>query len=357
MTERDAALTRALELAGQGGLATDFTRLTAEEAAAICRDLYGMEGSLDRLDTEKDDTFRLTTDQGRFILKVANPDEAESELDLQLAALRHLEETGFPIDVPRAVPLTSGGYIARLAGSDRMVRMMTYVEGEMVEDAGLDATQRYHYGRALAELRLALATFSHPAQARVLAWDVRHAGILRPLLTQIETTPERVALAEAVFDRLAALQTRIDALPRQVVHNDFRGNNLVGDPAAPQFITGIIDFGDVVETAVAIDLSTAVMNQMLREFPPEADIFAPSRAVVEGYAAHAPIGEEELAMVPHLVMARVLLRAVMNEWRAALMPSNREYILRNSGPSWGQLGWFIARPVEEISALLLPRPT
>ena len=51
MTERDAALTRALELAGQGGLATDFTRLTAEEAADICRDLYGMEGTLDRSKT------------------------------------------------------------------------------------------------------------------------------------------------------------------------------------------------------------------------------------------------------------------------------------------------------------------
>lgn len=345
-------LERALALVGQGGLATRFEPLTVPEAAALCAEIYGIEGALKRLDTEKDDTFLITTGTGRFILKIANPDEAEAELDLQIAALCHLEQKGFALPAPRVVPTHSGQRLTRHPRTGRMLRLLSFVEGTPLDHLSFGDPERYQIGRALAQLRLGLADFTHPAQRRQLVWDVQHLLALRPLLDQIDLAPDQITLTARAFERFAAIAPRIPALPRQVVHNDFYSSNIVGDPAAPTFVTGVIDFGDIVETAVAIDLSTAVVGQVARDFAPDEDIFAPARPVVAGYRDHAPLSHEELAMIPHLVMGRFVARAVVAHWRAALMPVNAPYILRNTHPVWAQIRWFLARDPQEIERLL-----
>lgn len=352
----DTALEDALRLAGQGGLATPTAPLTPDEARAVCHEIYGLDGTFTRLPTEKDDTFRVTSGAGDRVMKIANPAEDAAELDLQLSALAWLE--GFAIPVPRVVRTRAGALMqpVTLHGAVRQVRMLAFVEGTPLDTlppaAGAGEEARWNIGRATAQLRLALAGFRHPAQGRRLAWDVRHATLLRPLLDQVTLDARHMALAHAAFDRLEGLRPRIDALPRQVLHNDLHRSNILCDPDAPGFVTGIIDFGDIVETAVAVDLSTMLLGQLGTD--PATDIFAPAAPVLAGYLAHAPLEAEELALLPHLVMARALLRAVLNQWRATLMPENTQYILRNTGPSWGQIGWFMARSEATISAHLAP---
>ena len=45
------------------------------------------------------------------------------------------------------------------------------------------------------------------------------------------------------------------------VHNDFSKSNIVVDHHSADFVTGIIDFGDAVKAAIAIDVATALLNQ------------------------------------------------------------------------------------------------
>lgn len=54
---------------------------------------------------------------------------------------------------------------------------------------------------------------------------------------------------------------------QQVLHNDFNTSNIVIDAHRPQCVGAIIDFGDTVKTAIAIDVSTAMMNQLLAAHP------------------------------------------------------------------------------------------
>ena len=55
------------------GLSGAYVQMPEESAIRLLKDRYGMTGALKRFDTEKDDTFRVTTEDGRrFILKVAN---------------------------------------------------------------------------------------------------------------------------------------------------------------------------------------------------------------------------------------------------------------------------------------------
>ena len=102
-------------------------------------------------------------------------------------------------------------------------------------------------------------------------------------------------------------------LRTQVLHNDFSLSNLVVDRREPAFVTGVIDFGDAVRTAVAVDVSTALLNQLPRdaaERPPD-DLLAAGRDVLRGYLRFADLTEPELALIPHLVMARVVARALI----------------------------------------------
>lgn len=333
-----------------GALSTPFERIEPAAAARIARDGYGLDGTLHRLDTEKDDTFRLDTAGGRFILKIANPGESLGELDLQVAVLRHLEAHAPDLPVPRILPDRDGAYLP-LEATGRRVRLMTFLPGTVLDTVTPTAAERRDIGRMLARLRHGLAGFAHPEARRVLAWDVRHLPSLAPLLTHVPMAHKQ-ALAEGMR-RYAALMPRIEALPRQVLHNDFSRSNLL--VARPGGIVGIIDFGDVVETAVAIDVSTALLNQLPRDAAtrPVDDLLAEARDVLAGYLEHADLTREERALLPHLIMGRIIARALLSLWRAATFPDNATYILRNTDQGWAQLDWFLARDPGALSELLL----
>lgn len=339
------------------GLAATYVSLSDAEAIALAHERYGLEGRVTRFATEKDDTFRLEANDGqRFVLKVANPSEEVQEIDLQVRLLEHVERTNPRIPVPRVIRDLSGRSHAQLtdgAGQLRQMRVMSYVEGTPLDAMASGAAEREQVGRMLARLRLATADFSHAAQDRVLAWDVQHLARLRPLLGDVENPRQREALA-AGLTRFSVIEPRVRQLRTQVLHNDFSKSNIVVDAAHPAFVTGIIDFGDAVRTAVAIDVSTALLNQLPREgVDTHTDLFADGRDLLRGYLETADLTREELALIPHLTMARAVARALLSLWRAKRFPDNATYLLRNTEPGWAQLDWFLDRSAAEISDSLL----
>jgi Ser/Thr protein kinase RdoA (MazF antagonist) len=80
------------------------------------------------------------------------------------------------------------------------------------------------------------------------------------------------------------------------------------------------------------------------------DLFGHGRDLLRGYLRYADLTPEELEVLPHLVMGRVVVRAVITLYRAAKMPGNRRYILRNTDQGWAQLEWFLNRTPAQISA-------
>lgn len=60
----------------------------------------------------------------------------------------------------------------------------------------------------------------------------------------------------------------------------------------------------------------------------------------------------ELGTIPYLVLGRVIARALISSYRAALLPSNAIYVLRNTASGWGQLRWFSDQPDGRLTALL-----
>jgi Ser/Thr protein kinase RdoA (MazF antagonist) len=240
------------------------------------------------------------------------------------------------------------------AGQPREVRLMSYLDGTPLDSTHSSPEQRERIGEMLARLRHASAGFRHPAESRVLAWDVKHLASLGNLIDGVDDPAQKRQLA-AGMERFLDIAPRVAALRSQVVHNDFSQSNIVVDHGSADFVVGIIDFGDAVHTAIAIDVSTALLNQLPRDAAqnPVDDLFWRGRDVLRGYLRHAELTREELMLIPHLAMARAVTRGLLSLWRARMFPENKTYLLRNTEQGWAQLKWFLERSPETVSRTLL----
>jgi hydroxylysine kinase len=337
-------------------LAVAHRAMPAAEAEQLAQDRYGLDTTATPLATEKDDTFRLEGPDGRrWIFKIAHPAEPAAEIDFQTELLAHVARADPALPVPRVLPdlhQRNWATVTDEAGQVRAVRLMSWCPGGPLDRIPSTRAQRRASGELLARLRQATAGFAHPADSPVVAWDVQHLPRLRPLLASIPDPGRQAQLARGL-DRFALIEGQVAALRRQVLHNDFNKSNLLADPARPDVITGIIDFGDATRTAIAIDVATALLNQLPREGVLAGDIFADGRDLLDGYLSRADLTPGELRLIPQLVMARVVARALISTHRAAQFPANAAYLLRNTEPGWAQLDWFLEHSVPEVTEWLV----
>ncbi len=344
--------------AEQGGLAGAYVPMTDARAARLLEDLFGMSGALRRFDTEKDDTFGVKLTDGRkFVLKIANPEETFEETDFQHGILRHIALRDPTLPVPRIVNALDGSDIVRITdidGSQRYVRLLTFLDGTPLDETQSNPRERIEIGRMLARLRYGTEGFSHVAENRYYAWDVQHLLTLGHLLDHVDDPEQHRALAKGL-DRFELFAGQLHRCRKQVLHNDFSKSNIVVDHEDPEFVKGIIDFGDSVKTAIAVDVATALVNQLPET--PNQDLFYRARDVMEGYLSIAELTDEELSLIPHLIMGRVVTRALLTLWRGKLFPENERYIMRNTEQGWHQLDWFLARSPDEVSDILMPYST
>lgn len=338
-----------------GALSAASVAVSDGEALALAKTRFGIEGKVTRLATEKDDTFRLTSHAGQnYTLKIANGAENPREIAFQIDLLGHIAAVDPGLPVPRVVPDRDGKLqtlCIDTAGQVRHVHLLTYLEGVPLSEVSSTARDREKVGEVLAGLRLAMANYSNEADAREIAWDVRHLLKLEPLLDEIADPAQR-QLVSTGLDRFGSIAARLEACRRQVLHNDFSKSNIVVNSSDERFVTGVIDFGDAVRTAIAVDVSTALLNQLPSQGA-DRDFFAHGHDLLRGYLRVADLTNEELNLIPHLVMSRVVARALLTIWRGRLFPGNAQYILRNTNQGWYQLQWFMSRPMEGVTETFL----
>jgi Ser/Thr protein kinase RdoA (MazF antagonist) len=325
-----------------------------DEALQLCAEHWELSGTADRLATEKDDTFVIDTGAAKYVLKVTNPAEDPQEVDLEVRLMRHVAAAG-TVRLPQLFADRNGELLVSIddaVGQHRQARLMSFIAGTPLDSTESSPGERAAIGRTLGELRLATSTFAHPAQDRIVAWDVQHLLGLRPLLDAVDDPAQREVL-EAGLERFERTTAVLPTLRRQVLHNDFNRSNLIVDHTDPQFVRGVLDFADAVHTAIAIDVATALLNQLPRHgLTDDADAFADGRDLLGGYLDVAELTDTEVTTIPFLVMGRVITRALISLYRAALMPGNATYVLRNTQQGWAQLLWFQAHSDDYLADTL-----
>ncbi len=331
-------------------LAAPLERATDTDAAAIVRRHWGLDAErAHRVDTERDDTFELETADGSFALKLAHPDDAPALIDLQTAAIEWAAQHDGSLSLARPMRTIDGTQqpVVPVAGAERIARLFPWMPGQTLRaelwDAAPSAPLLHTIGSTQARLSAALAGFRHPAESRVLAWDVAQLPSLAGL---IEAVDDPAPVAAELSRHLADIAPRLAGLPQQLIHNDGNLDNLLVDDLAhsgsqvQHLTTGVpritvLDFGDVVRTARVLDLAVAASYLL-----PADDQYAASdtlAGMVAGWESVLPLEPGERELLPRLVIARLLQRILLGSWLSRERPDNADYLGRNVAHTRAQL--------------------
>lgn len=315
--------------------AVSSPKLDAAQACELAREVYGLDGRATLLSSERDQNFRLdAADGSACVLKISHPAEDAGVTDFHTRAQLHLMAAGPELPVPHLLPTRSGGVVhwrdVDGDGLHQAVRLITFLPGVPLHQAQRTRRQRRHLGATLARFDQALAGFTHPHASHRLLWDIQHADQLRPLLALVDGD-ERRALATQVLDEFeSTAMQRAAGMRRQVIHNDLNAYNVLVDPHDTDRISAILDFGDMVEAPLVNEVAVACSYQ-LADSPNPLETAADC---VSAYHGVQPLTDVELAVLPGLIAARLLITVLITGWRARQHPENSTYILRNNGLSW-----------------------
>ncbi|MFE3839305.1 phosphotransferase [Pseudogemmobacter sonorensis] len=322
-----------------------------DEAAAlqVLRDHYGLEGKAESLACERDANFRITATGGRsFTMKLSNPAEPEGNINFQTEALLWLEARDPTLPVPKVVRASDGRSEFPLVlpdGRISVIRVLTWLEGIPVARGGAVSPElRRNLARGLARLGRAFEGFDHPASRHEILWDIRNAARLRPLLRELAEPDLRALLMEELDHFEAVVSLRLAHMRQRVIHNDLNLHNAVFDPARPDEVSGILDFGDMVKTPLVIDLAVACSYHT----PGGPEVVAD---MVRAYHGILPLEPGEIALLRDLIVTRLMTTIAITEGRAARYPQNAAYILRNNGPARQGLAAFASLPRDQVSAM------
>lgn len=298
--------------------------VTPAEAEAVARRHWGLAATAVPLAGERDSNFRLRAADGRdYVLKFANAAEDAAFRAMQLAALRHIAARDPGFAVPRVVALPGGAdevAVTTAGGTPCQVRLLTWVEGLPIGQATPCIAQREAFGRAMARLQAALEGFRHPGSANRIVWDVQHSLCMREVAPVLPP-----ALRAVLLELLDAFEAQVTpALPRlrrQVLHSDLNRANVLVDPAEPARILGVIDFGDMAETAIVCDVAIAGTSQRGRDM----GIAEAAGHMLRAYTALRPMPPGEIALLPLLMATRAVMSIVLACWHSHAQPGNPHY--------------------------------
>ncbi len=296
-------------------------RITADQVPEIVATHWGIEvDDVVPLPSERDLNFLV----GRaHVLKVSNPAESRALVEMEVAAMRHVEVTDPDLPIPRVVPARGGDGIVTVPDADDrecLARLITTVPGAPLEGQVVTEDVAEQVGAATARTARALRGFFHPAAGtRELDWDVRALPAVAAKAGLRLDDP-----LHAIVDRVATVLPRLAALPSGIHHADVTLTNLL---AADGTITGVIDFGDMHHTSDVADLAVA-LTSVLRNTS-DTQVSSPwelAGATLRGYQRLRPLSHDEVEVIGELVLSRLALGTIISRGRSAAHPDNTAYI-------------------------------
>ena len=303
-------------------------KFTERDAARLAAELYGIQGDVKALPSERDQNFCIGTNH---VLKVANAGELREFLELQhdtLARLRHFARN---LEWPVVLQSRYGADIVEAGG--HLIRMLTWIPGTCYAAAPPHSPELLaSLGRALAQMDLALAGFDHPAAHRRFHWDLRQATDALQFLPLLPA--EKRELLAPIF----AAWEHIDwnALPQSVIHNDANDYNVLVREGR---VVSVLDFGDMVWSATVCNLAVALAYAMLGQQDP----IAAAAAVTSAYRELRPLSESDLDALYPLAVTRLAMSVCYCAWQSVQAPDN-EYLNISNRPAWALLERLAAMP-------------
>ncbi|GMK56434.1 hypothetical protein CspeluHIS016_0302740 [Cutaneotrichosporon spelunceum] len=302
---------------------------TAEDALAIARSAYSLDGTATELGSNQDRNYLLTTPGARFLLKFDNDAFSTAELEAQNEVLLHLSAAG--ISVPTPIRDTAGAWIssATLDGRTLRARLLTFVEGEsLVSDGHLFPSIISRLGALAGSVSAALAPML--VLERDLQWDMRNAmAVIEAYAGSIADASRREAVL--VKSREAWPLVMAHALPVQLIHGDITDDNVVGprDALGRVCPETVIDWGDLSGGWRVAELAVTLSCIMHHNRGHALD----AMPAVAAFDAQVPLSDAELAALWPLVVLRGAVVVASGAHQLSLEPDNT-YVAQRVEHEW-----------------------
>lgn len=320
--------------------------ITLFDIEKIANDIFDLSVEVKPLNGYDEQNFLLTKATGeKYILKLASEKihplhlQMQHELMQRLSStpLRHLfQEYKLSKEGKGIVPIM-------INGENFSVRLLTYLEGAFWWNTSHKPDSLYEgLGKFLGNMDKSLQGYYHPAAERHYYWDISNATDAEKSLRFINDPEKRRVAAYFLLQFKTEVLPVLSDLRHACIHNDANDYNILVKDSK---ISGLIDFGDVVYTALINNLAIACTYAMLHQEDP----ISKSALIVKGYHQSFPIEEREIDLLYYLIASRLCISVTQSAKQAA-MSSNNEHHFLSEQPAWKLLFQLLkTNPVKAIN--------
>lgn len=332
--------------------------LTATDALHLVQQHWQISGTISELPSYADRNFKISSHEGTYVFKIANPNWSYADLDIENAALLHLENTCPDLALPKVLLSQQGLHILplTLAPADNAdptvatpslchMRLLTFVDGEVYAKVAQDPQVTLKdletsLGIAIGKLDRGLKDFEHPAMNRYVDWSISNLPTLANEIEHIDDLHLRQLVAQHTDHFSQHEEDWKKRLPMAVIHNDANDFNVIvarpatassnmgesaGASANKVEVNAIIDFGDMCRHLRVVDLAITIVYA-LQHAEDLKRIQECILAILRGYQSIHPLTEPELEILPALILAR-LSQSVLMATRAYRKNPDNTYIM------------------------------
>lgn len=252
-------------------------------------------------------SFRVEAETGRYFLRIYRNRIDHVQLGYEHAVLIRLQEAGLSFAVPAPVVAGDGATMVAVVfdGRETIANLFHLIDG--VHPKRGDVEQAEICGRALGELDAALGGIDRGT----LPAGPGYFGDLSQVPAVVPDPAEMmVGLPASEIDRarIAEIFKQLDEivrgdfvhLPRQIIHGDFGGSNVLMDDDR---VSGILDFEYVGENMRAMELAVGLWA-FGRAGDPGGDSWPPTEAFARGYRSRVSLTDAEIRVLPDLQRLR-----------------------------------------------------
>lgn len=303
---------------------------TQQSIKAFAQEYYGLSGEVTPLNGFDEQNFLLKDSGGKkYILKVATDEQSFEFLDLQIKIMQHLslypnaENFQKPVLNKNDDALT----IHQEDGKNYYIRMLSYLEGTFWADCKNYKDELFlDLGIFLGKMDCELQNFKHIVLHRRLLWDLSNSADANAKLHYIKDHEQRRIAAYFLLQFEMEVLPLIPSLRHAYIHNDVNDYNVL---VSENKVSGLIDFGDTIYTALIHNLAIACTYAILHNDDP----LKAASLIVKGYHQSYPLKEQEVDLLYYLIAARLCISVTQSAYNAAIQTDNAHHFL-SEAPAW-----------------------
>ncbi len=308
-------------------------QISTEEIKQLVKTHYGISVSVKALHGYDELNYLLADDHGnKFILKIANEDHGYHFLDAQVKILKYLSTSNVANYFQKYLLNTERRELTSLKINNQTyyLRILTFLEGKFwVESKKRTDDLYFDLGNFMGKMDKVLSNFSHPAMHRHYTWDISTAADANAKLKYIKDHERRRIAGYFLLQFETEVLPVLSSLRHAYVHNDANDYNVL---VHKNKVTGLIDFGDMVYTALVNNLAVTCTYAMLNTDNP---LHAAS-LVIKGYHEKYPLKNQELDLLYYLIAARLCISVTQSAYQAATVTNNEHHFITEI-PAWDLL--------------------